>query len=136
MELRDHLVILFLLLGIAEICICLTSKVKPLVKVIRGLEDLWKKEVEQTPKLVKVVLEWSSCEQEPVFGVKLANSLASLTVFVFDLVGFVNYNIFPIKLLQWTHAEAYTLKSRDADIEFTWLETGFDNLFSLLFPCD
>ena len=39
------------------------SKVEPALETAHAGEDVWQEEVEQTPKLAQVVLEWRPCKK-------------------------------------------------------------------------
>ena len=78
----------------------------------------------------------STSKQKPVLGMQLPNSLRSLTVFVFNFMRLVDYNIFPIKFHQSALTESYSFKSGNAHVKLAWLELGFEDLFSLFLACD
>lgn len=58
-QLLDHVLVSLLFFCLRHFYFSL-SQVEPLVKVVRRRKDLWKQEIEQTPKLMEVVLEGGS----------------------------------------------------------------------------
>lgn len=45
-----------------------TFSVEPVVKVFGGVENVRKKEVEEGPQLVQIILQWRPRQQESVFS--------------------------------------------------------------------
>lgn len=74
MELFDYIIILSGLFFLAKIIVVFVGQVKPLIEIIRGGEDLWQQEVQETPELMKVILERRTCQQESVIRFKLSDS--------------------------------------------------------------
>jgi len=97
MKLLDNcfVTVFFLFIAHFDVLSC-TSKIEPFVEVGGWGKDFWKQKVQQRPKLMKVVLEWGSSEQQAISGVKLSKLLADLAFFVFELVGFVNDYVLPL----------------------------------------
>lgn len=62
-ELFNYLVVLDLLFLISEALVSLAAEIEPFIEIIRRGEDLRQQEVEQTPKLVEVVLEWRTSQK-------------------------------------------------------------------------
>jgi hypothetical protein len=73
-QLLNHLIVFLFLFFIGQIGISFAAKIKPFVKILRGTENVRKKEVEETPELMDVVLEWSTSQQESILRIKLSNS--------------------------------------------------------------
>jgi hypothetical protein len=81
--------------------ILVTSLVlKPRIKVLGRAENVGEQEVKKRPKLVEVVLERGSSDQETILGVEGADDLRELRVFVLDTVSLINDNVLPGKLFQ------------------------------------
>ena len=62
MELFDYIIILSGLFFLAKIVVVFVGQVKPFIEIIRRGEDLWQQEVQETPELMKVVLERGTSE--------------------------------------------------------------------------
>jgi len=120
-QLLNHLSIFLLLFFFRQIGICFAAEIKPFVKILRGTENVRKKEVQKTPELMDVVLERSTSQQESILRIKLSNSPWCLTIFIFNFMSFINYNIFPIELHQWSHTNSDSFKSSNTYIEFAGL---------------
>lgn len=71
---------------------------------------------------MKIVLKRCTGEQEAIATVKLPETLANLTVFVFELVRFVHDDILPFELEELVHAGAHTFKRRETHVELAWLQ--------------
>lgn len=56
---------------------------------------MWHKKVKKGPKLCEVVLQRSSCEQQPSLRVETDQSLPPLTLKVFDIVRLVKDHVVP-----------------------------------------
>jgi hypothetical protein len=41
---------------------------------IRGIEDIWEQEIQQSPQFMQVILERSSCEQETTGGLEFTHN--------------------------------------------------------------
>lgn len=117
----DDFVVLEFSLLISEALVGFTSKIKPFVEVVWRGEDLWQQEVQQTPQLMEVVLQWCTSQQQSVLWFQLPDSFRCLRIFIFNFMCFVNYNVLPLELWKSTHTNSNGLKSCNANIEFTWL---------------
>jgi len=62
MKLFDDIIILSGLFFFTKIHAARVSQVKPFIEIIRGGEDLRQQEVQETPELMKVVLEGCTCQ--------------------------------------------------------------------------
>ena len=71
---------------------------------------------------MKIVLERSSGEQEAIATVELPETLANLTVFIFELVRFVHDHVLPFKLEELVHAGAHAFKCCETYVELAWLQ--------------
>jgi len=120
-QLLNHLGIFLFFLFLRQTGISFAAEIKPFVKILRWTKNVWKKEVQETPKLMDVVLEWSTSQQEPILWIKLSNSLWCLTIFIFNFMSFINYNIFPIELHQWSHTNSDSFKSCNTYIKLPGL---------------
>lgn len=81
-------------------CILGDSHWEPLFKIIRTVENFRKQEVEKSPKLSKIVLEWSTCQQQSMIAlVLLSQDTGKLTLSVFHFMPLVNNDVFPIPLI-------------------------------------
>lgn len=121
MQLLNHLIIFLFFFFVRQIGISLASEIKPFVKVLSWTKNVREKEVEETPELMDVVLQWSTSQQKSIFWIKLSNSLWCLTIFIFNFMSFINYNIFPIELHQWSHTNSDSFKSSNTYIKLPGL---------------
>lgn len=120
-QLLNHLIIFLFFFFVCQVSISFASEIKPFVKIFRWTKNVRKKEVQETPKLMDVVLKRSTSQQESIFWIKLSNSLWCLTIFIFNFMSFINYNIFPIELHQWSHTNSDSFKSSNTYIELPGL---------------
>jgi hypothetical protein len=52
--------------------------VEPLIKIIRGIEDIREEEVEKGPKFVEVILEWSTSQKKSVGRFEFSHNFGKL----------------------------------------------------------
>lgn len=96
---------------------------KPRIKISCRAENIREQKIEQSPKLMEIVLKRGSCDQETVFAnmvsfspfflrksrwmtgsnvpIKKPHYLGEGRVFVFNSMGLVNHNIIPSKFLKY-----------------------------------
>lgn len=73
MELLDDLLVAVFFLGFAD-CLIIRVEIEPLVKVVRTRKHLRQKEVEESPKLVKVVLKRRASQEKALLAVELSKT--------------------------------------------------------------
>jgi len=85
---------------------------------------------------VQVVLQGSTSQQESVSTVQLSEALGNLTVFVFELVSFVNNDILPLEVKQLGHARSHSFKGSQYHVKLSRQQVMLEQLFTLVFGCD
>ena len=85
---------------------------------------------------MQIVLERSTCEQESVATVELAEALRNLTVLILELVSLVNNDIFPFEAQKLGHASSHSFKCRQTHIKLAWQEMILEKLLAMVFGCD
>ena len=80
----------------------LTGYVEPLVELLGITKDFGKEEVEEGPQLVEVVLEGSTGDEDAMLRLHGTNDLAEGRILVLDAMGFIDDEVLPIDLPQWT----------------------------------
>lgn len=73
----------------------LEGYVKPLVEIIKRVEYLGHKEMQQRPQLSKIVLQRSACKKKTIMGFEVEKNLPSLGLEVFYVLGLVENHVIP-----------------------------------------
>jgi len=91
----------FIKLNFLSTCILGDSHWEPLFKIIRTVKNFRKQKVEKSPKLSKIVLEWSTCQQKSMVAlILLSQDTGELTLGIFHFMSLINNDVFPIPLIQ------------------------------------
>ncbi|KAH3682636.1 hypothetical protein WICPIJ_006395 [Wickerhamomyces pijperi] len=102
--------------------------VKPLIKHLGITKDIRKNEVQQGPKLMEVVLQGRTSDQETVLGVEQSDDLGQGGVFVLDSMGLINNNVLPSNLFQGGLLSDDHFEGGDQDVEVTRHDGVLDEL--------
>jgi hypothetical protein len=69
---------------------------EPFFEILLAAENGWHEEVHQGPELHDIVLQWRPRQQQSAFGVEPKQGLPSLTLKIFDILGFIENHVVPL----------------------------------------
>lgn len=101
---------------------------KPGIKIIRRGENVRQQEIQKSPQLVQVVLQWSSCYQQSILRVEFSNCFRKFAFLILDTMCFINNDISPIQLFQLSFDLQHHFIGCAANIEFLWKNNIAQNL--------
>jgi hypothetical protein len=111
---------------------CFCRVVEPVVKELRIAEDLGKQEIKQTPKLMQIVLQGSSSQEQLALRMQLPHHLGKLTILVFDLMRLIDYDVVPLDFLQTRQTQPHSLKTCHNNVELSLINHIGQNVLTLV----